>query len=194
MRIGGFQKFSLSDFPGRTAAIIFTQGCNFRCPFCHNWSLIPSRSDSGRHLAAEKILSFLALRSGQLDGVVLSGGEPTLQPDLAEFIGLIKALHYEIKLDTNGSRPEVIRALLERNLVNFISMDVKAPPHKYDRLSGISSPLDKIKESIRIISGSGVEHEFRTTLVDHLLSPADIPLLRSLIPPGSKHTRQPYRS
>lgn len=192
MKLGGFQPFTLSDFPGRIAAIVFTQGCNFRCPFCHNGALI--NADASANAPTEdEVLAFLAGRRGKLEGVVVSGGEPTIQPDLPDFLRQVRALGYQIKLDTNGSRPEVIAALLEEGLVDYIAMDLKAPLESYHRLSGVSVPKRLLEESIAVISWSGLDHEFRTTVVEPLLSSADIQAIQGIVPSGSRHRLQPFR-
>lgn len=192
MRIGGFQQFSLSDFPGRTAAIVFTQGCNFRCPFCHNGSLIPQTGKPGDFIPETRVLKFMRLRCGILDGLVVTGGEPTLQPDLPAFLRRIKAMGFEVKLDTNGSRPEVLGDLLLENLVDYIAMDIKGPSAIYDTLTGVRTPIRKLEESIELISKSGIHHEFRTTLVEPLISEADIPLIKEMVPHGSTHRLQMF--
>ena len=194
MLIGGFQRFSLSDFPGRSAAIVFTQGCNFRCPWCHNAALIPREPRGETVFSDDLILGFLASRAGMLDGVVITGGEPTIQQDLPDFARRVKSLGYELKLDTNGSVPRMLSRLLEAGLVDYVAMDVKAPFGRYPALAGIQTPPEAVSESISLIAGSGIAHEFRTTLVDGMLSESEIPLIRSLLPPGSKHRIQKYRN
>ena len=138
-------------------------------------------------------MGFLAGRAGMLDGVVITGGEPTVQRDLPDFAGRIKSLGYAVKLDTNGSLPPMLSRLLGAGLVDYVAMDVKAPLGRYPALAGIQTSTEAIAESISLIAGSGVEHEFRTTLVDGMLSESDIPAIRSLLPPGSKHRIQKYR-
>jgi len=192
VKIGGFQSFTLSDFPGRIAAIVFTQGCNFRCPFCHNGALIAADPPSNAPSEVE-ILEFLAARRGKLNGLVVSGGEPTIQPDLPDFLRQVRALGYQIKLDTNGSRPEVIAALLEEGLVDYIAMDLKAPLESYRRLAGVAVPKRVLEESIAVISWSGLDHEFRTTVVVPLLSEVDIQAIQGIVPTGSPHRLQPFR-
>jgi len=193
MKIGGLNKFSLSDYPGHVATVVFTQGCNFRCRFCHNGSLIPSNVPDSSLIPQEKVFEFLRDRSSQLDGVVITGGEPTIQPDLPEFIHRIKAMDILVKLDTNGSRPEVLHRLLEEKLVDYIAMDIKAPLDIYDRLTGVQTPISRIKESIELIDRSGIAHEFRTTVLKSLLSPQDLLSIRKLIPPASTHHLQKFR-
>ncbi len=192
MKIGGFQTFSLSDYPGKTAAIVFTQGCNFRCPFCHNGSLIPLDVPACGCIPEQRIVRLLEERQRLLEGVVVTGGEPTLQSDLPRFLRLIRGMGYAVKLDTNGSRPDVLRRLLDQNLVDYIAMDVKAPPDRYDHLTGVSSPTRCVGESIRLIGRSGIRHEFRTTVVRPLLSDRDILLIREMLPPLSPHTLQDF--
>jgi pyruvate formate lyase activating enzyme len=193
MRIGGFQKLSLSDFPGRPAAIVFTQGCNFRCPFCHNGALIPETPEDGLLIPEEYVLSYLKSRAGLLDGLVITGGEPTLQDDLEDFIRKVRKQGYRIKLDTNGSRPGVIERLIEADLVDFISMDVKAPARFYSRLTGVAAPVGDIGRSIVLISASGIDHEFRTTHVERLLSDNDLHEVAGMIPEGSAFRLQAFR-
>lgn len=141
----------------------------------------------------KEIRHFLKSRVKQLDGVVICGGEPTLQPDLPSFLRKAKALGFEIKLDTNGSRPEVLRALLQEALLDFIAMDIKAPLAIYDRLTGVHTPTKKVEESIELIAESGVAHEFRTTVVKSLLSPVDIQEIQAMVPSGSRHRLQEFR-
>ncbi len=193
MKIGGFNKFSLSDYPGHVAAVVFTQGCNFRCPFCHNGSLIPGDVPMRLLIPEEKVFEFLENRSSQLDGVVVTGGEPMIQPDLPVFIHRIKTIGFLIKLDTNGSRPEVLRRLLKEKLIDYIAMDIKAPLDIYGRLTGTHTSVSRIQESIELIDRSGIAHEFRTTVVKSLLSPQDLLSIRKLIPPASTHRLQKFR-
>ena len=192
MRIGGFQKFSLSDFPGRTAAIVFTQGCNFRCPFCHNGGLIPETPQDGLLIPEEYVLSYLRSRTGRLDGLVVTGGEPTVQEDLACFLRKVREIGYRTKIDTNGSRPEVLERLISEDLIDFISMDVKAPPRSYDRLTGVRAPISEITRSIDLLSCCGIEHEFRTTRVPSLLSARDMDGVAGMIPDGSAFKIQTF--
>ena len=192
MRIGGFQKFSLSDFPGRVAAIVFTQGCNFRCPFCHNGGLIPETPQDGLLIPEDYVLSYLRSRSGRLDGLVVTGGEPTVQKDLADFLSKVREIGYRIKIDTNGSRPEVLEHLISEGLIDYVSMDVKAPPWSYDRLAGVPAPIDEITRSIDLLSCCGIEHEFRTTRVSSLLSDRDMDGVAGMIPDGSTFKLQTF--
>ncbi len=193
MRFGGFQPFTLSDFPGRTAAIAFTQGCNFRCPFCHNGALLPLLTPEENLVPEVVVLDHLRRRKGQLEGLVVTGGEPTLQPALPVFLRKVKAMGFPVKLDTNGSRPEMLKALLDEGLVDFVAMDVKAPLHKYELLTGVAAPTRAIEESIAAITWSGVEHLFRTTHVPGLLTSGDLQSIRSALSAGSVHVIQRFR-
>ncbi|OPL15918.1 MAG: anaerobic ribonucleoside-triphosphate reductase activating protein [delta proteobacterium ML8_D] len=193
MRIGGLNSFSLSDFPGRVAAVVFTQGCNFRCPYCHNGSLIPMNRATFEMISQEEIFMFLEKRRIQLSGVVVSGGEPTLQPDLSEFFRRIGSMGYQIKLDTNGSHPEVLAELLMQGLVDFIAMDIKAPFTIYDRITGVCAPKERLEKSIELIARSGIDHEFRTTVVGPLLSERDLDIIKEMVPHGSRHRFQEFR-
>jgi pyruvate formate lyase activating enzyme len=162
IRVGGVQWTSLIDYPGRIAATLFLQGCNFRCPFCHNPELVdPQRFAPER--ALEDVLGRLRVRVGFLDAVVVSGGEPTLHPGLPALAGDLKSLGFLIKLDTNGSRPQVLRRLLEHRLVDFVAMDVKAPLDEYPRLTGVACDVAAIGESIDLILADAPDYEFRTT-------------------------------
>jgi pyruvate formate lyase activating enzyme len=194
MGIGGFQPFSLSDFPGHAAAIVFTQGCNFRCPFCHNPSLWPAIPGDPPVETAEAVLSFLADRRGLLRGVVITGGEPTLQAGLANFLEGVKRLGLGVKLDTNGSRPEVIAELLSGGLVDYVAMDVKAPFPKYDLLCGCAVDQGAIRRSMDLIAASGVAHHFRTTFFQALLSDADIEAIQASLPTRSEFKLQACRA
>jgi len=196
MKIGGLNTFSLSDFPGKVASVVFTQGCNFRCPYCHNGSLIPSPCNVPNRLLIpeEHFFEFLEYRSNQLDAVVVSGGEPTIRHDLPAFLGRIKNMGFAVKLDTNGSEPEVLKEILENRLVDYIAMDIKAPLDKYKQVTKALSltAKDKVKESIALISESGIDHEFRTTVVEALLTPEDMQAICKLVPDGSTYHLQKF--
>lgn len=173
MKIAGLRKLTLLDFPGRVACIVFVGGCNFRCPFCHNASLVVSR---GEHeaISGEDFFSFLKKRKGILDGVVITGGEPTLVAGLYDFIAAIKREGYPVKLDTNGSRPDRLKPLLEDGLLDYIAMDVKALPENYERVAGVKVNFETLAESIDMIRKSGLPHEFRTTVVKGLHTEEDV--------------------
>ena len=173
MRIGHIQKTSLIDYPGKICSIIFTQGCNFACPYCHNPELVdPERFVEP--LAEEEIFSFLKKRSKQIDAVVITGGEPTIHSDLVDFMVTIKGLGYLIKLDTNGSNPGAIENIIEKGIVDYIAMDIKSIPDKYSETVRVPIDTDKILSSIHTIMGSHVPYEFRTTVSRSLISQHDI--------------------
>ncbi len=197
--IAGFQPLTLSDFPGRTAAIVFTQGCNFVCPFCHNRELIsvpPSvrcEKYEVSKVATEnlhRVMELLKGRRGMLDGVVLSGGEPTLQPGIREFAGEVKELGIAIKLDTNGSRPDVIAALLRDSLLDFIAVDIKGPWSRYEECCGRSGMVSEVKKSVELVASSGVPYYFRTTFFSSLLSEKDLECIRRQLPKGANYLVQ----
>lgn len=174
MIIKGMQKVTLLDYPGRVACTLFTGGCNFRCPFCQNSELVlcPGEVDT---IPNEEVFSYLEKRKRMLDGVCITGGEPTLQEGLTEFIGRIKAIGLLVKLDTNGYEPDRLAKLIESGLVDYIAMDIKSSPEGYSKASGIEGvELSKIERSIDLISSSGIEHEFRTTVVRELHTREDL--------------------
>ena len=180
MKIGGLQKFSLIDYPGKICAIVFTQGCNFRCPYCHNPEL--SNPEFYEECVPEKeIFAFLEKRKGKLDAVSITGGEPTVQPDLIAFIRSIKNRGYLVKIDTNGTNPEVLRKLIEGKLIDYIAMDVKAPPEKYWEVTKSKINIEIIEQSIKIIKKSDIQHEFRTTVVKSQLNEDDLLSIARLI-------------
>ena len=170
MRLGGIQKLTLLDYPGTVACTVFTLGCNMRCPFCHN-SLLVTKTDEADEYPVEDFFAFLKKRRGILDGVAITGGEPLLQSDIGEFIAQIKAMGYKVKLDTNGSFPEKLEEILKSGNVDYVAMDIKNSPDKYAETVGIPGfDISKIRRSIEIIRSSGVDYEFRTTVVSPLHS------------------------
>ena len=191
MRLLGLQRLTLLDYPERVACTVFTGGCNLRCPFCHNATLVVGE---GEEISEEEFFAFLASRLGRLDGVCISGGEPTLQADLADFAGKIKAMGFSVKLDTNGTRPEVISALIADGLVDYIAMDIKNSPAKYAETAGVDNiDFSKIRESIKIISESGIDHEFRTTVTSELHTVEDIKEICRILHQDAKFYLQSYR-
>ena len=168
MKICGLQKMTLLDYPGKVACTVFLGGCNFRCPFCHNSELLDGTAQP--LMKQEEFLSFLVRRRGLLDAVCISGGEPTLQPELPALLEQVKRMGFLTKLDTNGSRPEVLRELISRELLDYIAMDIKNSPALYGHTAGTELPLDRIEESIRILTEEKVDYEFRTTVVEQLHS------------------------
>ena len=173
MQIIGLQKLTLLDFPGRLACTVFLGGCNLRCPFCHNASLVlPRGGVSG--MTADELLAFLQKRRGRLQGVCVTGGEPTLCPDLPDLLRLIPLLGFEVKLDTNGTNPGMLRALLNEGLADYVAMDIKNSPARYTETCGGADVLTQVKESAALLMESGVDYEFRTTLAHPLHTPEDM--------------------
>ncbi len=171
MNIQGFQNMTLLDFPGRVACTVFTGGCNLRCPFCHNAGLVrtPTASPNG----TAEVLAYLAKRQGLLEGVCVTGGEPLLQPDLTDFLRQVKDLGYAIKLDTNGSLPTRLAAVLDTGLVEYVAMDIKSSPAGYAAATGTEGDVTPYRDSVRLLQQSGIPHEFRTTAVKGIHTPAD---------------------
>ena len=164
---------TLLDFPGRVACTVFLGGCNFRCPFCHNSELFDGTAEPV--MDDRELLAFLAKRKGILDGVCITGGEPALQPELETLLRAIKELGYPVKLDTNGYRPEALKALVEKGLVDYVAMDIKNSPASYGQTVGLSNmDLSRIEQSIRILAQGNVDYEFRTTVVAELHSEESI--------------------
>ncbi len=171
MKIGGFQKTSLLDYPENVSAIVWTVGCNFSCPFCYNKDLVLGNVEN---IPEEEIFSFLKKRKGLLDGLVISGGEPLMQKDIVQFAEKVKKLGFLIKIDTNGMHPDKLKELIDKKLVDYIAMDVKAPKKKYYSLTGVITDIKKIEESIEIIKNSKIDYEFKTTFAPGLLGKKNI--------------------
>lgn len=187
MQIGGIQKTSLLDFPDKISAIVFTQGCNFRCGYCHNPELIVLKNEL---LSCEEFFEFLKTRKGKLDGVVITGGEPCLQNDLIDFIKQVKSMGFLVKLDTNGTMPEVLKSAL--SYVDYVAMDIKAPIEKYSDIVRVKINPNKIRESISLIVNSGVDYEFRTTVVKSQLSYEDFGKIGELIKGAKRYYLQKF--
>ena len=168
MQIRGLQKLTLLDYPEKVACTIFTGGCNLRCPFCHNASLVIGPNKGGM-ISEMAITSFLKQRRGLLDGVCVTGGEPLLHRDIADFLRPIKALGYLVKLDTNGSFPDQLKELVTRKLIDYVAMDIKSSPEQYEKAAGVSrGDFSRIRDSIDYLLGEPVDYEFRTTVVKGL--------------------------
>jgi pyruvate formate lyase activating enzyme len=174
MRIGGLEKHSAIDYPGYLTAIVFTVGCNFRCPYCHNPELV---DETAAEIPEAEVLAYLEKRQGLLEAVTITGGEPTMHADLPEFIKAVRALGYRVKLDSNGTNPARLRSIIAAGLVDYIAMDIKAPLPAYERT--VARPVDpaKLAESIALIMESGVDYEFRTTVIKSLLPKEDFPAI-----------------
>ncbi len=180
MKVLGLQKLTLLDFPGRVAAIVFTGGCNFRCPFCQNSSLVLA-PQTVPQISDEEFRQFLKKRQGLLDGICVTGGEPTLHADLPEFLASIKSAGYLVKLDTNGTNPAMLASLLDDKLLDYVAMDIKAGPEHYAQVCGledlssdaVTSLLADVRRSVELLKNSGIEYEFRTTVVKGLHTAED---------------------
>jgi len=191
MKIGGLQKVSLIDYPGLICATIFLQGCNFKCSYCHNPELVDPRLFQPC-IKENEVLDFLNTRKGKLDALTITGGEPTIQDDLAIFIKKIKKMKFAVKLDTNGSQPQVIKTLLDQKLLDFIAMDIKAPLEKYKSVVKVPVNYDLIKESIKLILKAKIPHEFRTTIVESQLEEKDILQIATLISGANSYVLQKF--
>lgn len=195
MIFGGLQQISLIDYPGRICAIIFTTGCNFRCKFCYNKEIVlPELIKDQIVLLEEDILDFLKSRIGKLEAVCITGGEPTLHADLKTFMKKVKDLGFLIKLDTNGTNPDILKELIDLKLVDYIAMDIKGPLNEkgYDKVTGIKTDIQKIKESIKLVK-SFKEYEFRTTVAP-MLDEKDIFDIVQDISPAKKYFLQEFKS
>lgn len=172
MIFGGFEKFTLIDYPGKTACMVYTIGCNFRCPYCHNPELVDETVE--KRWSEADVFSFLDKRKGLLDGVVITGGEPTVHADLLDFMGKLKERGFLVKLDSNGTNPTMLKKAIAEKLVDYIAMDVKSPLRKYHET--VARPVDvrAIKTSIQLLISSNISYEFRTTLIKALISPEEI--------------------
>ncbi len=182
--------FSVADFPGNVAATVFISGCNFACPYCHNSSLITSIKGT---ITEDDIFKYLDKREGLIDGVCITGGEPTLWPGLLAFIVKIKAKRFKVKLDTNGARPSVVTELLDDGLLDYIAMDIKAPIQKYGLFVNNSDDIARVKESVSIIMDCGISNEFRTTVHEKLLSEDDFKEIGVWLSGAKRYALQGYK-
>lgn len=187
--IGGFDKLTLLNFPNRVACTIFTRGCNFKCPFCHNSSLINKEEEL---IDEETIFKYLEKRIKILDGVCITGGEPLIHKNIKELIKRIKDMGFEVKLDTNGSNPELLKELIDEKLIDYVAMDIKNIFDKYDITSGTKVNIDNIKKSINIIEKSNIEYEFRTTIIKEYHSIEDIIEISKMINKKSNYYIQNF--
>ncbi|MCR4564282.1 MAG: anaerobic ribonucleoside-triphosphate reductase activating protein [Clostridiales bacterium] len=191
MKLHGLQKMTLLDFPGHVACTVFLGGCDFRCPFCHNYELIDGTAqpvmDDG------ELISFLESRKGLLDGVAITGGEPCLHKELPELIRKIRAAGYPVKLDTNGYHPEMLKSIIDEGLVEYVAMDIKNSEEKYELTCGVDLiDLDKIRESISILINSGIEYEFRTTVIKEFHEEEDFVKMCEMIKGAKRYFLQRF--
>jgi len=193
MEIGGFQKISLIDYPGKLACIVFLSGCNFRCPWCYSPELVlPEKIKKQPKISEADIFNFLKERKSLLEGVVVCGGEPTIYKDLPEFIRKIKKTGFLVKLDTNGSNPGVLKKLIDENLVNYIAMDIKLPKKRYKEV--FKGEVENIEKSIAILKKNKIDYEFRTTIVPTIHSKIDILEMAKWIKGAKKYYLQNFRA
>jgi len=190
MKFGGFTPCTLIDYPGHIACMVFTIGCNFRCPYCHNPELVSGTAE--RIITEANMLEFLKKRQGLLDGVVITGGEPTMHDDLLSFIARVKKLGFLVKLDTNGTNPSMLRKAIEKKLVDYIAMDIKSPLAVYERTVARPVDINAIRQSIDLIMNSPVQYEFRTTVIKTLLSPEDIETIGKEIQGAKRYYLQKF--
>lgn len=190
MKLGGLQKMTLLDFPGRVACTVFTVGCNFRCPFCHNRSLVVSPAVP--EFSQDDFFAFLRKRQGLLDGVAVTGGEPLLHPDMPAFLEKIRSLGFAVKLDTNGAFPDRLRAILEAGLADYVAMDVKNSPEKYEQTAGAAGLLPQVERSVALLLEGKTPFEFRTTLVDELHEASDFAAIGRWIAGTERYFIQGY--
>lgn len=199
MNIGGFQKLTLIDYPGKIATTVFTVGCSFKCSFCHNPELVIGSQFPVQGSQEKEFFSFLEKRKGKLEGVCITGGEPTIQPDIIEFIGKIKSMGFLVKLDSNGTRPDILKKALDMQIVDYIAMDIKNSQEKYLSTSGLKensmgkSLLDRVKLSVGLIMYSGIPYEFRTTVVPGIHEEKDFEKIAEWIKGADAYYLQEYR-
>ncbi|MCD6149265.1 anaerobic ribonucleoside-triphosphate reductase activating protein [bacterium] len=195
MKIAAYQKLTLIDYPGKLAATVFTVGCNFRCPFCHNPELVISSQFTVHNddEMEKEFFDFLKKRRGILEGLCITGGEPTVQPDIINFIEKIKKLRYLVKLDTNGARPDVLKKIIDGKIADFISMDIKSSRENYDKLAGVKVDMDRINLSVDLIRNSRIDYEFRTTAVPGMHTEDDFKKIADWLKGAKKYCLQEYR-
>ncbi len=191
MKIGSLQKTSFIDYPAQIAAVIFTQGCNFRCPYCHNPELVlPERFSPPRENGL--VMDFLEKRRGKLDAVVITGGEPCLQAGLVDFVCAVKELGYLVKLDTNGTLPQVLQTLLDRKLLDYVAMDIKAPFEKYPAVAGAAVAVEDVAASVALIINTAPDYEFRTTAAPSILGMDDFRAMAGIVRGARRYALQEF--
>jgi len=191
MKLGGLQKTTLIDYPGKVACTVFLAGCNFRCPFCYNPELVLEKTAST--LSEKDFFDFLKERAGQLDGVVVCGGEPTIHEDLPDFCRKTKELGFAVKLDTNGSNPEMLKQLIENKLIDCVALDVKAPKERYSGVVGVNADVERVELSVAILKMQDIDYEFRTTVVPTLLDKKDVIKIAEWIGPAKTYFLQNFQ-
>lgn len=179
MKIYNFVKCSFVDYPGKIAIVLFTRGCNMHCRYCHNAHIIPFQGDT--LVTEDQVWEYIKKRDGLIQGIVISGGEPTLQPDLIDFLKMLRKTKYNVKIDTNGYSPDIVKKVIDECLVDFIAMDIKAPPNKYEKITQVRFQEKNINDSISLIKESGIPHQFRTTFDTRYLTASDLDKIREWI-------------
>lgn len=193
MNIANYQKLTLIDYPGKVATTVFTVGCSFRCSFCHNPELVLSSQFPVQQDKEEEFFEFLENRKGKLEAVCITGGEPTIQSDIIEFIRKIKSKAFLVKLDSNGTRPDVLKKIIDEGIVDYIAMDIKNSPEKYSETVGLQADIERVKLSVKMIMSSGIDYEFRTTVVPGLHSEEDFEKIADWIDGARAYYIQEYR-
>ena len=195
IKIGGLQKTTFIDYPGKLACTVFLCGCNFRCPFCYSKELVlPEKIKNQPEVRKKEFFDFLEKRKGLLEAIVICGGEPTINKDLPDFIREIKKFGYLIKLDTNGSNPEMLQELIDEKLIDYVAMDIKAPREKYEKTVGLKIEIEKIEESVKILKKGVIECEFRTTVVPGVIDKDDVLKMAKWIGPAPRYFLQNFKA
>jgi len=189
----GIEKITLLDFPGLVSTVVFVGGCNMRCPYCHNPDLI-NNINVLPDIKEKEVIEFLKSKKNWIDAVTITGGEPTIHPELKRFIKRVKKLGFKVKLDTNGLNPKLLRELLSERLLDYIAMDIKASPQKYPKACGVKASISKINQSIKLIRNSGVDYEFRTTVVPGIHTKTDLVRIGKWLKGSKKYVLQQFRS
>lgn len=192
IEVKGWQKTSLIDYPGKMCSVIFLPYCNFRCPFCQNPGLVKNPEEQPS-ISVEEVVEYIESKKEWIDGVCVTGGEPTMHKDLPELLEKFKSIGVFVKLDTNGSNPEMLKELIKKGLLDYVAMDIKAPLEKYHIAAGVKVDTEKIKESINIIKNSGIDYEFRATVVPRLHKKEDLQKMAELVKGAKKFAIQQFR-
>ncbi len=195
IKIGGLQKTTFIDYPGKVACTVFLCVCNFRCPFCYSGELVlPEKIKNQPEIRKKEFFDFLERRKGLLEAIVICGGEPTVNKDLPDFIKEIKKFGYLIKLDTNGSNPEMLQKLIDEKLIDYVAMDVKAPKEKYEKTIGVKIDIKKIEKSVNILKKGIIGYEFRTTIIPGIIDKEDVFKIAKWIGPAQKYFLQNFKA
>ena len=192
MRIGGLQKLTLLDYPGKVACTVFLSGCNLRCPYCHNPALVLPEQSNAPGMPESEVFAFLEQRKGKLDGICITGGEPTLQPELPGFLEKLRGLGYAIKLDTNGTNPGMLNRLLRDGILNYVAMDIKNSPSRYAETCGGADVLSKVRESADLLLNSPTDYEFRTTVCKPLHTEKEMEEIGRWLRGAKRYFLQPF--